>query len=504
MAALALVAAVAGCSGTEAPALPARVAPAPDGVRGLGPAVLAAPVADQRRDDLTGLFAVDTFGADLPGPTPVRRHVEVAVGDPRFPTVARGLAEDPRDALVVDGRLRDVTLPDHVAARQAAGVGAGLTITGSRCVVVAGDGAVVQPATEASCDAAELGGAYWTDQRAGRYGGINLTTGRASPAVALPAYPIAASADGRMLAAVTTERPRQLVVADTSTGRRHTGVTVTRVSGAFTAGGFALTHVVDNRRRISVVTPEGVVRTFPATVGTVAFAADGRRALIEDARRLAVLDLEKGSVTPVAGLPPMAGAVTAIAAGDTALAVELPFAPDAATPPVRATSAWSVRLSSATATAVPGAPAASAVRVAEAEAGPAAAEAVPALSFQPGGESMTLTREGRIAAVPPGAAPGKALGDGAVLHGLADSRILITDGTGGRTEVATGAGPDQRLGPVVPTPDGAHLVISLRAARPGSQPGPLDEVVVTRRDGTGTPVVVYRGVILVGLSVPER
>ncbi|WBB82088.1 hypothetical protein O7606_12390 [Micromonospora sp. WMMD882] len=528
---------VAGCS-DDAEGLPVRAAPLPAEVSGLGPAVLAVPVADDRRDDLTGLLAVARFGDDLAGLTPDRRHVEIALGDPRFPTVAQGLAEDRRDALLVGGRLRDITLPSHVNFRKATAIGPTLSITASRCLTVTDADTVTQPARGAVCAAAVHGGVTWQDRPGGRYGGIDLTSGAASPAVELPAPPIAATADGRYLATVTVEKPRRLVIADTSTGRSQVTVTVpdpTEVVGFFTDGGFAVLHRPGNIRTISLVTPDGDVRTLLAPVGEVAFAPDGRHAVVADNRsgtsRLAVLDLTSGTVRPVvdgggqlgerrpgaAELPPVSGAVTARAFGDTALVVDLPgaSAPEWAPRPSRI---WSVRLSTATAITHPDPPKASGIRAHKSTATPAEAAAMSALAagsglplaaltLRPGGETVTVTPGGTVTVVPSGATPRGTLGRDAVLCHLTDSegreradRLLIVDGTGRRTEVPTGADRDQRVDRVLPTPDGAHLLISLRAFPLRWRPGPLDTVVVARRDGAGEPVVVYQGAVLVSLG----
>ncbi|MFI7517464.1 hypothetical protein ACIBVK_28605 [Micromonospora echinofusca] len=526
--ALATLALVTGCTGAGSAELPARVASVPAEVRGLGPAVLAVPVPDDRRGDLTGLLAVDRFGDDLGDLTPARRHAEIAFGDPRFPTIARGLGDDRRDALLVDGRLRDVTLPDHVFARRVTGIGAALSITQSRCVTVTGDGTIAQPAVEASCTVADRGGVVWQDRPSERYGGIDLATGAACPAIALPSHPIAATPDGRYLAAVTTQRPRRLVIGDTTTGRWRPAVTVSGadVFGTFTSGGFAVLNDSGAVRTISLVTPDGGVRDLLGPVGEVAFAPNGQRAIVVDtrsgSRRLAVLDLRSGTVTPVldggdhggerrpkpAELPPVTGSVTATVSGDAALVVELPPGVGDIDRTPRPSRVWSVRLTTATATAYSKVPEASSVRVLKPTAEAAEAGAVSGMSFQTGGETITLSPDGTVTSVPPGATPRATLGQGLVLHALTDSRgrdradrLLVTDGSGGRAEVATGAGTDQRVDRVILTPDGAHLLITLRPTTPWPQPGALDAVVVARRDGSGKPIVIYRGVVLTSLGI---
>lgn len=113
--ALGLVAGAAACSGPPDEDRPARVAELPAGVTGLGPAVLLTTVDDERRDDLLGLVAVERFGDEIAGSPPARRHTDLAGGDPLQPTVSTGLAEDPRDALLSGGRIRDADLPDGTA-----------------------------------------------------------------------------------------------------------------------------------------------------------------------------------------------------------------------------------------------------------------------------------------------------------------------------------------------------------------------------------------------------
>ncbi|XVQ87852.1 hypothetical protein ACQP2K_10645 [Microbispora siamensis] len=97
--------------------LAARVNPLPTDVEGPGAAVFLARVPDETRDDLLGLIRVGRFGDAPAKGTWVRRHVEVALGDPAAPIAVRGLAEDPRDAVLVSGDVVDATLPDHVCHR---------------------------------------------------------------------------------------------------------------------------------------------------------------------------------------------------------------------------------------------------------------------------------------------------------------------------------------------------------------------------------------------------
>ncbi|WP_431884058.1 TolB family protein [Micromonospora gifhornensis] len=515
------------CTQAEQDDLPTRVMQVPAEVRGLGPAVLAVPLTDEA----TGLLALERFGDDLAGLTPARRHTQVALGgDPRFPTVARGLGEDRRDAVLVDGRLRDVTLPDFGYADRAFSVESNLSITESRCLTVTGDGRVGLPAVEAFCKIADRGGVIWEQGQSGRYGGIDLASGAASPAVELPSYPIAATPDGRYLAALTSQDPRQLVIVDTRTGQSRPTVTVSGADrgaefpGVFTSGGFALLRqTVPGTRRISLVTPKGEVRDLLSPVGEVAFAPDGRRAIVVDTRsgkgRLSVLDLKSGAVTPVVGdgteqpdrpaeLPPVTGTVTATVSGDHALVVELEAGPDPRQRVPRPSRAWSVRLSTATATSHPNTPEASEVTVWRHEFPPTGAAALSALWFEPGKQTLTLSPDGTVTSAPPGTFPRETLGDGAVLHTLlAESgrervdRLLVTDSSGGRVEIPTGAGPDQRVANVILTPDQQHLLISLRPLNRRTAPGDLDVVMIARRDGTGKPVVVYQGAWLVSLGI---
>ncbi|WP_148272218.1 TolB family protein [Micromonospora maris] len=515
------------CTQAEQDDLPVRVTQVPAEVRGLGPALLAVPLTDEA----TGLLALERFGDDLAGLTPARRHTQVALGgDPRFPTVARGLGEDRRDAVLVDGRLRDVTLPDFGYADRAFSVESNLSITESRCLTVTGDGRVGLPAVEAFCKIADRGGVIWEQGQSGRYGGIDLASGAASPAVELPSKPIAATPDGRYLAALTSQDPRQLVIADTRTGQSRPTVTVSGADrgaefpGVFTSDGFAvLRRPVPGTRRISLVTPKGEVRDLLSPVGEVAFAPDGRRAIVVDTRsgkgRLSVLDLKSGAVTPVVGdgteqpdrpaeLPPVTGTVTATVSGDHALVVELEAGPDPRQRVPRPSRAWSVRLSTATATSHPNTPEASEVTVWRHEFPPTDAAALSALWFAPGKQTLTLSPDGTVTSAPPGTFPRETLGDGAVLHTLlAESgrervdRLLVTDSSGGRVEIPTGAGPDQRVANVILTPDQQHLLISLRPLNSRTAPGDLDVVMIARRDGTGKPVVVYQGAWLVSLGI---
>ncbi|MER7504903.1 hypothetical protein AB0L05_39665 [Nonomuraea pusilla] len=53
----------------------------------------------------------------------------------------------------------------------------------------------------------------------------------------------------------------------------------------------------------------------------------------------------------------------------------------------------------------------------------------------------------------------------------------------------------------MPTADGGHLIVALRPCSGAyPDPGPRDEVVLARLDGTGSPLPLYRGAILAGVS----
>lgn len=536
MLATSLVATTAGCVEGGNSALPARVGQLPSQVQGLGPAVFAVAVDDGRRTDLTGLTVVTRFGDDLAELTPERRHVDIALGDPRFPTVAEGLSGDPRDALLTDGRLVDIALPDHAYLRTATAVGPQLSVTGPRCLTVRADGAVEQPSTEAACTVADHGGLIWHDRRSDRYGGVDLATGAAGSAIALPDHPIAASPDGRFLAALTDERPPRLVIADTvdQSWRPTVEVARTGVAGVFTGDGFAVTHLRDGLRAVSVIPADGAVRTLLSPVGDVTFAPTGRYALVEETgsgtRRLAVLDLTSGAVVPVteasdpagtpptapaggAGrpgptdLPPVTGNLAVAVAGEAALVVELPYDADVRSDPELPNQVWSVDLASATARPGPELQGVSSAWLLTSTDGSLAA-----LRLGPSGDAMTIDAAGTVTTAGPLATPRTAFPDGTVLHDLHDEdgelradRVLLTDGAGQRTEIATGAGTGQRVSGVLATPDGMHLLISLRSDRGGSsRPGPDDTVLLARRDGTGEPLVLYQGVVLVSLGINNR
>lgn len=120
---------------------------------------------------------------------------------------------------------------------------------------------------------------------------------------------------------------------------------------------------------------------------------------------------------------------------------------------------------------------------------------------------MALSADGRATTAPAGARTGLALTGGRVLYRLTDDGrirsdvLLLTGADGQRAEIATGAAGRQAITHLIPTPDGAHLLVSLRES-----PGPAklragDQVVLVRLDGTGEPIVLYRGVALASLGL---
>ncbi|MER7504904.1 hypothetical protein AB0L05_39660 [Nonomuraea pusilla] len=296
---------------------------------------------------MLGLVRVGAFGDALTEGTWVRKHAEVALGDPRIPTAVRGLADDPRDGVLAGGNVLDATLPEHVFLTRVRPAGEGLSWTSARCVLVRRDGRTVSPAPEATCEEAANGGLHWT-AGGGRhaYGGVDLASGTASPAVELPASPSAVSPDGRYLAAVT--RDRGLVIGDTRTGRlvRLAGSGFGS-AGAFTSRGYVTVRDAagsgDGGSRggeVSLVTPAGKVADLLGPVGQVAFAPGGRRVLAvvtRPAARLVVADLATGTATPVRGFPAPGADLALTLAGDFTLAVPLPSAPRSA-PPARVRS----------------------------------------------------------------------------------------------------------------------------------------------------------------------
>nr|WP_152992302.1 hypothetical protein [Nonomuraea pusilla] len=509
-----VVSAVGGCAGAGSEAVAVRVNALPSGVRVPGPAVFLARVPGEERSGVLGLVRVGAFGDPLTEGAWVRKHAEVALGDPRIPTAVRGLADDPRDGVLAGGNVLDATLPDHVFLTRVRPAGEGLSWTSGRCVLVRRDGRAVSPAPEATCEEAANGGLYWT-AGGGRpaYGGVDLVNGTASPAVELPASPSAVSPDGRYLAAVT--RDRGLVIADARTGRlvRPSGSGFGS-EGVFTSRGYvtvrdaaASSSSSGGGGEVSLVTPSGKVTDLLGPVGKVSFAPGGRRVVAvvtRPAARLVVADLDTGTATPVRGFPAPGPDLALALAGDFALAVPLP----SALGDPRPVQVWRIDLGRARAERVATVPAATRARPVEEDrdraGAPDPASGLTGLRFSPQGEVVALTAGGVTALGPAGARPLLPLPERRVLFapdgGRGDTLLAVAE-SGARARVATGAAEDQSAAPVMPTSDGGHLIVALRP-RSGAypDPGPRDEVVLTRLDGTGSPLPLYRGAILAGVS----
>ncbi|MER7165557.1 hypothetical protein ABT336_05680 [Micromonospora sp. NPDC000207] len=487
------------CSGPTDDGGPVRVGELPPGVTGLGPAVLLGDVPDDRRSDLQGLYPVDRFGDDLSGVSPARRHVRVGVGDPLAPTVARGLAEDPRDAFVVDGRLHDTELPEHSSADTVTAVGTDLAFTGSRCLVVRRDGQIRQPATEARCTAAPTGGILWSNTPDRRWGGVDLATGVPSAGVELPDAPFGVTPDGRYLFVSGAGTDRVAVVDTTSGATTPTQARTARGTpqGAVGPGGYAYVRLVERERRLTRVGVDGTVRDLLGPVGSVTFTPDGTRALVSvpsEGYRLVLLDLATGTVRPVTGADTPRGQVVAVADDAHAVVAESVGGDRNEARPVRV---WTVDLGEGRLTAAPGSIAASSVRVVDRT-----------ITFQPGGESVSLDARGRAVTAPQGVRPALGLPDGRLVHrfddgdgGTREDRLLVGGVDGERVEVATGATDDQVVSHLLPTPDGAHLLVSLRPAGGLRARGAGSQIVLVRLDGTGEPVPLYRGAVLVSLGL---
>lgn len=494
-----LVAGLAGCSANSVDDGPARVAALPAGVTGLGPAVFLTEVADERRTDLLGLVAVERFGDDLAGVQPVRRHVDLALGDPLAPTVARGLAEDPRDAFLSDGRVRDIELPDRSYPRLATTVRDGLVVIGSQCLVVRDDGEVRQPAVGSHCRAGEGGGVLWNDPSDGRWGGVDVSTGAPGPGIVVPGRVLAATPDGRHLFSME-QSTEHMLIADTATGKvLRTQVPSPTRGGpqAATTRGYAFVRIAEGKRRLSLLGLDGKLRDLVAPVGEVAFTQDGSRAMVSAASngesRLSVLDLADGTRRPLTGdQGPMRSWVEMIVTDRYALVAEM-LTDDYKVPgPVRM---WILDLEADRLTAVPTSITASTVRVVK-----------DALVFLPGAEMATLSADGRAVIAPAGTRAVLPLSDGRVVHRLTEGddvrrdRLLVAGADGSRTEIATGADDKQTISELIATPDGAHLLVSLRGSGGRSDIDGQHEIVLVRLDGAGEPVVLYRGVILASLG----
>ncbi len=492
-----LMAGTAACSGAPDDDGPARVSELPAGVTGLGPAVFLTAVADERRTDLRGLIAVDRLGDDLAGVQPVRRHVELALADdPAAPTVARGLAEDPRDALLSEGRVRDVELPGRSFVREATSVG-DLVITRNTCLVVRADGQIRRPTEgEVSCRRGAAGGIIWQDRTSGAAGGVDLTTGEPLPGLVVPGEPLSATPDGRHVFSVVSKR---LVITDTETGTiRHTEVETARADSegevAVTARGYYFVRAVDGVRRLSLLGLDGTVTELMSPVGRFTVSPDLTRAVLTEARdgvsRLVLLDLDTGRIrTPTGDAGPQRS-VTATLTGRHALIAESPA--DAHTEPVPLRM-WTLDLATARLTTAPAITASSVER------------AGGTLAFSPDGPVVALSDDGRPAVAPNGAEPWTALPDGRVLfrvpgHPEQADRLLVTGVDGQQVDITTGAGPEEHLRHLTITPDGGHALVALRGEGGRAAAGPQSRLVVTRLDGTGEPVVLYRGVELVSLG----
>ncbi|MFB9320229.1 hypothetical protein [Cryptosporangium minutisporangium] len=481
-----LVLAAGGCVGSRADdSLPERVNALPAGVTGLGPAVFLTRTPDESRTDILGLRAVARFGDDIAGVAPVRQHVRLAQGNPTLPTVARWPGDERRSAFLSGGRVFDVTLPDSVHPDRVFPLSATVTATGTGCLTIGPDRRIIRPA--GICELARDGGAYWAEGASSRFGGIDLASGAPSKAVRLPEYPTAVSSDGRYLAA---KESGSLVIADTATGAVRTTVPAF-ARGVFAEGAFVAVHLVRGLRALSLISPAGAVRTLVRPVGDVSLARDGRYAVATAGARLLVVDLPSGKVRPIIGGPTDLGRVTATFAGDYALIAEVDEDPDLGTP--SPTRVWSSDLAIAQLRSVKATPAATGVAGMDANS-PAG------LRFSPGGEVFTLTAGGDVTRAPAHAQPRLALTRGRMLYERNDA-LLMADIYGRRTELLD-VGDDQRLGEIVATPDGRHIVVSLRDGGSGrTSLGPRDQIVLVRLDRSTDPLVLYRSAVLASIGL---
>jgi hypothetical protein len=533
-AAMIAVGVAAACQKADAPPGGARVNPLPAGVQGLGPAVFLTAVTDAKRTDLIGLRAVAKFGDEVAGAAPIRRHVEVALGDPTIPTVAEGKGDEGRDAVLIGGRVVDTTLPDHTRLQAAVRAAPGLSLLTGSCLTVRSDGRIAGPGAQASgeqtsCYPAELGGIYWQMGNAHRYGGIDLSTGAATGALDLPARPNAVSPDGKYLVAVTPGPKAELVIADLSAGTSTTGrvdLPGMDATGVLSGGAFATVLQVGDHRDLSTIGRDGAVNARMTPVGQVAFSPDGRYALVvvdeHGAQpRLAVVDLPGGARRDVDGALVVGGSVTAVIAGHHALVLSLcaPASSDTAESARARGRVVDLVAARSRPVAVP-----EQARQAQIEKpGDSRARDVPLLSqtfaplemadlataqLFPGGELMTIAADGTVAVAPPNALPHAALPGGRILYRLMVGQkrrhdmLLVIDRAGKRSEIRTGVAEGQRLGELVPTPDGEHLLVALHPDTPRfPDPGPKNEIVLVRLDGAGDPLVLYRDAILASLGV---
>ncbi|MBE3014602.1 hypothetical protein IL992_36315 [Microbispora sp. NEAU-D428] len=487
--------------------LAARVNPLPPGVEGPGAAVFLARVPDETRDDLLGLIRVGRFGDALAKGTWVRRHVEVALGDPAVPIPVRGLAEDPRDAVLVSGDVVDAALPGHVFVTGTFPAGPTVSATTGRCLLVRTDGRVEQPGPEAQCERAPNGGVYWYGTGPTSAGGVDLRDGTATSRTLVPAFPVAVSPDGRYLASL---RDDALVITDTRDG---TTATVGQISaarssrgapGVFTADGYAtILRQGDRPPALAVAGFRGKVRRLVDDVGAVAFTPDGRRALATAGRarpRLVVADLRTGTLTPVKGFPTSDGSAKIVIAGDHALVAVLARNADIGDP--KPAEVWEVDLRQARARqtvvvtrAQQATPLPAAAPVGQEESVPGAPP-LAGLRFAPNRAVIAVSRDGVAVAGPAGTVPIAALPGHRILFSGEGRALTAVGERGGPVRIATGAREDQTVAGVLPTADGRHLIVSLRprdSLRAG--PGPDDEIVLARLDG-GAPLVLYRGVVL--------
>ncbi|MEU6431912.1 hypothetical protein ABZ860_38935 [Microbispora sp. NPDC046973] len=539
---------LAACSpgGPPGPqSLPARVNPLPADVKGPGAAVFLARVPDETRDDMLGLIRVDRFGDALARGTWVRRHVEVALGDPAAPIAVRGLTADPRDAVLVSGDVVDATLPAHVFVERTFPVGPTVSATTGRCLLVRTDGRVEQPGPEAQCERAPNGGVYWYGPGSAAAGGVDPRAGTATPRTSVPAFPVAVSPDGRYLASL---RDDALAITDTRDG---TTATVGQASaarssrgapGAFTTDGYATILRQDDGAPVLAVAgfpgggsedggsrgggshgaSRGGVRRLVDMVGAAAFTPDGRLALATEGAarpRLVVVDLRTGTRTPVRDFPAGDASVKIAVVGEHALVATLPRDADVGEP--RPADVWEVDLKQARARrAVTIARVRQAVPLPAVPAGgqPAGPETgapgVTGIRFAPDGVVVALTSEGVTAAGPAGAFPVAALpgrrilfsgdtgtGDEGDTGGSGGGSLTAVSEPGAAVRIATGARKGQTVARVLPTADGRHLIVCLRAADdPRVGPGPDHEIVLTRLDGGGAPLVLYRGVVLASVG----
>ncbi|MEU6410567.1 hypothetical protein [Microbispora sp. NPDC046933] len=538
---------LAACSpGGSAPpeSLAARVNPLPAGVEGPGGegngaegnggeghggAVFLARVPDETRGDMLGLIRVDRFGDALAKGTWVRRHVEVALGDPAIPIPVRGLAGDYRDAVLVSGDVVDAALPGHVFVTGTFPVGPTVSATTGRCVLVRADGRTEQPGPEAQCERAPNGGVYWYGTGPTSAGGVDLRDGTATPRTSVPAFPVAVSPDGRYLASL---RDDSLVMTDTRDGG---AVTVGRsdrgAPGVFTGDGYATILRQDDGASVLAVAgfhggtlhggrSHGGIRRLVEEVGAVAFTSDGRRALAMEGAarpRLVVVDLRTGTRTPVKGFPAGDDSVKIAVAGEHALVAALPRDADVGEP--RPADVWEVDLRQARARRAVTVPRARqavplpAIPSGGQPAGPGTGTpGVTGIRFTPDGVVVALTSEGVAVTGPAGAFPVTALpgrrilfagaaadgGDDGDSGGGGGSLTAVSE-PGAAVPIATGARKGQTVTRVLPTADGRHLVVSLRGGQ-SADPGPDDEIVLTRLDGRGAPLVLYRGVVLVSVG----